>query len=198
MATGSRLRVPVLAFGPLILGLPLLILAVKVLVPSYPFTKSLALAVLCIAILGGVVAAVEHQRLRIPVWTTALEFFFAWFLIYAIYKLNVGHIHRIVAYVPPLAILAGIGAVVSAVLCHRADSQVAQERRRRASAAACLSDLHGDRAGCCRYRLREHALFRCADPAADRPELVTTLAEYSSSLRCWLTCWRRSLRWCAS
>ncbi len=120
VATGSRLRVPVLAFGPLILGLPLLILAVKVLVPSYPFTKSLALAVLCIAILGGVVAAVEHQRLRIPVWTTALEFFFAWFLIYAIYKLNVGHIHRIVAYVPPLAILAGIGAVVSAVLCHRA------------------------------------------------------------------------------
>jgi CHAT domain-containing protein len=120
VATGSRLRVPVLAFGPLILSLPLMILAVKVLVPSYPFTKSLALAVLCIAILGGVVAAVEHQRLRIPVWTTALEFFFAWFLIYAIYKLNVGHIHRIVAYVPPLAILAGIGAVVSAVLCHQA------------------------------------------------------------------------------
>jgi CHAT domain-containing protein len=119
-ATGPRPRVPVLAFGPLILGLPLLILAVKVLVPSYAFTRPWALAVLVSAILGGVVAAVEHQRHRIPVWTAALEFFFAWFLIYAIYKLNVGHIRHIGAHVPPLAILAGVGAIVSAVLCKRA------------------------------------------------------------------------------
>ena len=119
-ATGPRRSVPVLAFGPLILGLPLLILAVKVLVPSYAFTKPWALAVLCSAILGSVVAAVEHQRHRIPVWTAALEFFFAWFLIYAIYKLNVGHIRHIAAHVPPLAILAGVGAIVSAVLFKRA------------------------------------------------------------------------------
>ena len=119
-ATGPRPWVPILAFGPLILGLPLLILAVKVLAPSYASTKPWALAVLCSAILGGVVAAVEHQRHRVPVWTAALEFFFAWFLIYALYKLNVGHIHRIVAHVPPLVILAGVGAVVSAVLCQRA------------------------------------------------------------------------------
>ena len=118
--TGPRPRVPVLAFGPLILGLPLLILAVKVLVPSYAFTRPWALGVLCSAILGGAVAAVEHQRHRIPVWTAALEFFFAWFLIYALYKLNVGHIHRIVAHGPPLAILAAAGAIVSAVLCQRA------------------------------------------------------------------------------
>jgi hypothetical protein len=90
---------------------------VKVLVPSYAFTKPWALAVLCSAILGGAVAAVEHHRHRIPVWTATLEFFFAWFLIYAIYKLNVGHIHRLVAYVPPLAILTGVGAIGSAVLC---------------------------------------------------------------------------------
>jgi hypothetical protein len=114
---GSVPEVPDLAFGPLILGLPLLILAVKVLVPSYAFTKPWALAVLCSAILGGAVAAVEHHRHRIPVWTATLEFFFAWFLIYAIYKLNVGHIHRLVAYVPPLAILTGVGAIGSAVLC---------------------------------------------------------------------------------
>ena len=119
-ATGPRPWVPILAFGPLILGLPLLILAVKVLAPSYVSTKPWALAVLCSAILGGVVAAVEHERHRVPVWTAALEFFFAWFLIYALYKLNVGHIHRIVAHVPPLVILAGVGAVVSAVLCQRA------------------------------------------------------------------------------
>jgi hypothetical protein len=112
--------VPVLAFGPLILGLPLLILAVKVLAPSSPFTKPWALAVLCSAILGGVVAAVEHQRHRIPVWTAALEFFFAWFLVYAVYKLNVGHIRHIGAHVPPLAILAAVGAIVSAILCQRA------------------------------------------------------------------------------
>jgi hypothetical protein len=118
--TGPRPRVPVLAFGPLILGLPLLILAVKVLAPSSPFTKPWALAVLCSAILGGVVAALEHQRHRIPVWTAALEFFFAWFLVYAVYKLNVGHIRHIGAHVPPLAILAAVGAIVSAVLCKRA------------------------------------------------------------------------------
>ena len=118
--TGPRPRVPVLAFGPLILGLPLLILAVKVLAPSSAFTKPWALAVLCSAILGGVVAAVEHQRHRIPVWTAALEFFFAWFLVYAVCKLNVGHIRHIAAHVPPLAILAAVGAIVSAVLCQRA------------------------------------------------------------------------------
>jgi TIR domain len=112
--------VPDLTFGTLILGLPLLILGVKVLVPSYAFTKPWALAVLCSAILGGAVAAVEHHRHRIPVWTATLEFFFTWFLIYALYKLNVGHIHRLVAYVPPLAILTGVGAIVSAVLCTRA------------------------------------------------------------------------------
>jgi hypothetical protein len=109
-----------LTFGTLILGLPLLILGVKVLVPSYAFTKPWALAVLCSAVLGGAVAAVEHHRHRIPVWTATLEFFFAWFLIYALYKLNVGHIHRLAAYVPPLAILTGVGAIVSAVLCTRA------------------------------------------------------------------------------
>ncbi len=117
---GTGPRVPVLAFGPLILGLPLLILAVKVLAPSSAFTKPWALAVLCSAILGGVVAAVEHQRHRIPVWTAALEFFFAWFLVYAVYKLNVGHVRHIAAHVPPLAILAAVGAIVSAVLCQRA------------------------------------------------------------------------------
>ena len=112
--------VPALTFGTLILSLPLLILAVKVLVPSYAFTKPWALTVLCSAILGGAVAAVEHHRHRIPVWTATLEFFFAWFLIYALYKLNVGHIHRLMAYVPPLAILTGVGAIVSAILCTRA------------------------------------------------------------------------------
>jgi hypothetical protein len=114
------LGVPDLAFGPLILGLPLLILAVKVLTPSHVFTKPWALAVLCSAILGGAVAAVEHQHHPNPVWTATLEFFFAWFLVYAIYKLNAGHIRHVLAHVPSLAILAGVGAVVSAVLCTRA------------------------------------------------------------------------------
>ena len=40
-------------------------------------------------------------------------------LVYAVYKLNVGHIRHIAAHVPPLAILAAVGAIVSAVLCQR-------------------------------------------------------------------------------
>jgi CHAT domain-containing protein len=120
LATGPRPPVRGPAFGPLILGLPLLILALRLLVPSYAFTRHWALAVLCSAVLGSIVAAVEHRRHQVPIWTAALEFFFAWFGVYALYKLNVWHIHRIQAYVPPLAILAGVGAIVSAVLCQRA------------------------------------------------------------------------------
>lgn len=118
LAQEKDVRVPV--FGPLFLGLPLLILALKVLTPFSTLPKPWVLVVLCCAILGGVVAAVERQHLEIPVWTTALEFFFAWFLIYAIFKLNAGPIHRSGTHVPFLTVLAGIGAIGSAVLCQRA------------------------------------------------------------------------------
>lgn len=130
LVTGPRPPVRVLAFGPFILSLPLLILAVRLLVPSYAFTKHWAWAVLCSAILGSIVTAVEHRRQPMPIWTAALQFFFAWFGIYAIYKLNPWHIHRIQAYVPPLTILAGVGAIVSAVLCQRALARLHMKGRR--------------------------------------------------------------------
>jgi CHAT domain len=119
-ATEPRPRVPIPVWAAVILAVPLLILAVKVLPVHYDLTKSWALTVLCIAVLGGLVAAVEHRRHPVPVWTAALEFFFAWFLVYAIFKLNIDHFHRFLHGVPFLAILVGVGAIVSAVLTVRA------------------------------------------------------------------------------
>jgi CHAT domain-containing protein len=115
-----RPLVPLPVFGPLILGLPLLILAVKVLGPSHTIATPWALVMLCSAALGSVVAAVERQRHRVPLWTAALEFFFIWFVIFALFKLNFGHIRPTVPHLLGLIILAGVGAVVSAVLCTRA------------------------------------------------------------------------------
>ena len=111
-------RVPVPVWAPAILAVPLLILALNVL--SHHFTRSWALVVLGSSVLGAVVAAVEHRRRPIPVWTAALEFFFAWFLVYALYKLNIGDVQNASKYVPPRVILTGVAAIVSAALAIRA------------------------------------------------------------------------------
>jgi TIR domain len=109
---------PVLVAGPIVLSIPLLIFSLELLTgrSSNPWS----LIVLCSAILGWAVATAEHRRHRILVWTVALEFFFAWFLIYAVYRLNIGNIHRIHRHLPPLAILAAAGAIFSVSLCPRA------------------------------------------------------------------------------
>ena len=113
-------RVPVLLASPMILGIPLLILAVKLLTATtYHLPRPWSLVILCSAVLGWAVAAVESRHRRVPKWTVALEFFFAWFLIFAIYQLNVGHIHRISHYLPALATLAAAGAIFSVSLCIR-------------------------------------------------------------------------------
>jgi len=116
----QRPGLPVPVYGPIILSVPLLILATKVLTVGYHLTRPWALTVLCSAILGGAVAAAESRRNRTQIWTAALEFFFAWFVVYAIYKLSVGHVHRVSQYLPVLAILAGVGALVSLALGIRA------------------------------------------------------------------------------
>ncbi|MGO8883673.1 MAG: toll/interleukin-1 receptor domain-containing protein [Streptosporangiaceae bacterium] len=125
-AEREEAELPVLVAGPIVLSIPLLIFSLELLTGH--FSKPWSLVVLCSAILGWAVAAAENRRHRILVWTVALEFFFAWFLIYAMYRLNIGQIHRIHRYLPPLAILAAAGAIFSASLCIRALSKSTRKR----------------------------------------------------------------------
>jgi hypothetical protein len=100
------------------LSVPLLILAWKL---PHHVPKGWSLVIFYAALLGCAVAAAEHRRRRIPVWTVVLEFFFVWFLIYALFEINFGHIRSRVSHVAPwLAILAGVGAIFSFVMCLRA------------------------------------------------------------------------------
>src|SRR5262249_46267483 len=65
---------------------------------------------------------------KTPIWTAALELFFVWLAVYAIYK--IGHINRISSqYMPTLTILAGVGAIFSATLWIRALTRSAADRR---------------------------------------------------------------------
>jgi len=116
--------------GPIVLIVPMLALAVKLLGPSQQLGTTWPVVILCAAVLGCAAAAAESGRRKTPGWTAALEFVFVWLGIYAIYKLNIGHIHNISSrYVPALTILAGVGAIVSAVLWVRALARSAAERR---------------------------------------------------------------------
>ena len=124
----QRATIPVA--GPIVLIVPLLILALKLLDPSYHFGRAWPVVILCTAILGSVVTAVEARQHKTPIWTIALEFVFMWLAIYAIYRLNIGHIHRISSqYTPLLTILAGVGAIFSAALLARALTTSARDRR---------------------------------------------------------------------
>ena len=121
---------PAPVVGPIVLIVPLLALAVKLLSPSQQLGTTWPVVILCAAVLGCAAAAAESGRRKTPGWTAALEFVFAWLGIYAIYKLNIGHIHHISSrYVPALTILAGAGAIVSAALWVRALARSAAERR---------------------------------------------------------------------
>ena len=121
---------PAPVVGPIVLIVPLLALAVKLLGPSQQLGTTWPVVILCAAVLGCAAAAAESGRRKTPGWTAALEFVFAWLGIYAIYKLNIGHIHHISSqYVPALTILAGAGAIVSAALLVRALARSAAERR---------------------------------------------------------------------
>jgi CHAT domain len=123
-------RAPIPMAGPIVLIVPLLILAVKLLDPSYQLGKTWAVVILCTAVVGCVAAAVEPGQRKIPIWTAALEFVFIWLAIYAIFKLNIGNIQSISSQnVPALTILAGVGAIFSVVLWVRALTRSARDRR---------------------------------------------------------------------
>ena len=125
--------------GPIVLSVPLLILAVTLL-SGKRITAALAWVVFASAALGYVVASVEYRRRRrsgepefrrgIRLWTFALEFLFAWFLIYAIIQLNFAGLHSKTPHnIPLLTILAGVGALFSASLCLRVLAIDPEERR---------------------------------------------------------------------
>ena len=123
-------RIPTPVVGPILLIVPLLILAVKLFDPSYQLGTAWSVVILGAAVLGCVATAVEASQREIPAWTAALEFIFIWLALYAIFKLNIGHIHRVLSqHAPALAILAGVGAILGATLWIRALARSARDRR---------------------------------------------------------------------
>ena len=114
--TDHRARVPVLAASPIVLAIPLLILALNLRTAAIHISRPSAMLILWSAILGCVVAAVECSRRRILGWIVPMESIFAWFLLYAIYQLNPWHVHRLGHYLPVQGTLAAIGAIFSASL----------------------------------------------------------------------------------
>ena len=123
-------RAPIPVVGPIVLIIPLLLLAMKLLNPSIHLSKAWWAVALCAAALGCVAAAVERGRSKIPIWTVALEFVFVWLALYAIYRLNIGHIQRISSrYHPALTILAGVGAIFIGALLVRTLARSAKDRR---------------------------------------------------------------------
>ena len=124
-------RAPIPVVGPILLIIPLLLLAMKLLNPSIHPSKAWWAVALCAAALGCVAAAVERGRSKIPIWTAALEFVFVWLALYAMYRLNIGHIQRISRHqpLPLLTILAGVGAIFIGALLVRALARSAKDRR---------------------------------------------------------------------
>jgi hypothetical protein len=109
-------RVPVLAASPIVLAVPLLILAVNLRTATIFISRPSALLIFWSAVLGCVVAAVECSRRRILGWIVPTELIFAWFLLYAIYQLNFWHLRHLRHYLPVQGALAAIGAIFSASL----------------------------------------------------------------------------------
>src|SRR5215813_10518324 len=109
-------RVPVPTASPIVLAVPLLILAVNLRTATIFISRPLALLIFGSAVLGCVVTAEKSRPRRILGWTVSLELIFAWFLLYAIYQLNPWHLHRLGHYLPVLGTLAAIGAIFSASL----------------------------------------------------------------------------------
>jgi hypothetical protein len=125
--------------GPIVLSVPLLILGVKLL-SAGRLASPWAWVVFSSAALGCVVASVEYWRRRrsgepefrrgIRLWTFALEFLFAWFLLYALIQLNRFHLHSHPPFNSPfLTIVAGVAVLFSASLCIRVLSMDPEERR---------------------------------------------------------------------
>ena len=127
--TDHRARVPVLAASPIVLAIPLLILALNLRTAAIFISRPSAWLILWSAVLGCVVAAVECSRRRILGWIVPMEFIFAWFLLYAIYQLNPWHVHRLGHYLPVQGTLAAIGAIFTASLWIRTLARSTRGRR---------------------------------------------------------------------
>ena len=127
--TDHRARVPVLAASPIVLAIPLLILALNLRTAAIHISRPSAMLILWSAILGCVVAAVECSRRRILGWIVPMESIFAWFLLYAIYQLNPWHVHRLGHYLPVQGTLAAIGAIFTASLWIRTLARSTRGRR---------------------------------------------------------------------
>ena len=127
--TDHRARVPVLAASPIVLAIPLLILALNLRTAAIFISRPSAWLILWSAVLGCVVAAVECSRRRILGWIVPMESIFAWFLLYAIYQLNPWHVHRLGHYLPVQGTLAAIGAIFTASLWIRTLARSTRGRR---------------------------------------------------------------------
>ena len=127
--TDHRARVPVLAASPIVLAIPLLILALNLRTAAIHISRPSAMLILWSAILGCVVAAVECSSRRILGWIVPMESIFAWFLLYAIYQLNPWHLHRLGHYLPVQGTLAAIGAIFTASLWIRTLARSTRGRR---------------------------------------------------------------------
>jgi hypothetical protein len=122
-------RVPVPAASPIVLSVPLLILAVNLRTATISISRPSALLIFWSAVLGCVVAAVECRRRRILGWIVPMELIFAWFLLYAIYQLNFWHLHHLRNYLPVQGALTAIGAIFSASLWIWALAKSTRRRR---------------------------------------------------------------------
>jgi hypothetical protein len=112
---------PVPIVGPIVLAIPLLLLAWNYAGSSshYSFGKPWQWFALYSAALGIVIAPIEGRRHRIRVWTVALEYAFIWFVAFMIYSANFEHIRtdlRPLHIWQPRVIIAGAGAVFGFVL----------------------------------------------------------------------------------
>jgi hypothetical protein len=132
-----RVLAPVLVAGPIVLSIPLLILVLNY--ATHVISRPGWWVMSCSAAVGLAVAVVEYRRRRILLWTVALEFFFLWFLSFAIFKLNSGaygdlkQALRSVSHLPhphPPAVLAGIGAIFAVAFCLQALAKASSKRRR--------------------------------------------------------------------
>jgi magnesium-transporting ATPase (P-type) len=131
-------KAPVLVAGPIFLCVPLLTLALSFegFLPRHD-SRYLWWTVLCIAPIAVVVAIVERRRSQILAWTAALEFFFIWFLLYAIAVLALSKINHLInvigkGHLPHphvLAVLLAVAAIFSAVMCSRVLVSSTDERR---------------------------------------------------------------------
>ena len=124
---------PVPVAGPILLAIPLLLLAWNYAgSPGHYLGKPWQWLALYGAALGVVIAAIETRRYRIRAWTVVLEFSFIWFVLFMIYETNFWHIRNALRPLrgwEVLAIIAGAGAIVGFALLTRILTRMARKKQ---------------------------------------------------------------------